>query len=122
MMTISDAKVHVDAWIDSWNSHDLEGILSHYSDDIIFEVQTAIVRWNKSDGRLIGKQQLRNHFALGIQLAPQLRFTLEDVFLSPGGYALLYHRENGNRVIDAVTLNKDGRASRVTAYYKTAQP
>ena len=121
MITNLDAKAHAEAWIEAWNSHDLDRIMSHYADDVIFEVQTAVARWNKADGRLLGREELRKHFALGLQLAPRLHFTLEDVFLSPSGYAILYHRENGNRVIDAVTLDKDGRTSRVTAFYKAAQ-
>jgi hypothetical protein len=46
---------------------------------------------------------------------------LEEVFLAPGGYAILYQRENGNRVIDAVTLDPDGHNSKIVAYYKAAQ-
>jgi hypothetical protein len=121
MTTIPDAKAHAETWIEAWNSHDLDRIMSHYSDDVVFEAQTAVVRWGKPDGRLVGKGALREHFALGLKLAPQLHFALEEVFLAPGGYAILYQRENGNRVIDAVTLDRDGRNSKIVAYYKAAQ-
>ena len=39
-----------------------------------------------------------------------------------GGYVLLYHRENGNRVTDVVELDAAGRAARVRAYYAAEQP
>jgi ketosteroid isomerase-like protein len=119
-MTVN-ANAHVEAWMAAWNSHDLDRIMSHYAEDIVFEAQTAARRWNLPDGRIIGKEMLRQHFALGLELSPKLRFTLEDVFLSPSGYAILYYRENGNRVIDAVTLDGNGRACKVIAYYKSMQ-
>jgi hypothetical protein len=40
---------------------------------------------------------------------------------TPGGYALLYRRENGNRVLDVVELDSEGVASRVRAYYESDQ-
>ena len=79
-------------------------------------------RWNKPDGKLRGIAELRRHFALGLELAPALKFVLEEVFLTPSGYAILYRRDNGNRVIDAVILDDEGRAMSVTAYYASAQP
>jgi len=104
-------------WIDAWNAHDLERILSHYTDDVEFTTQTAVTRWNKSNGKLVGKVELRKHFQKGLELAPALRFELEEIFSAPGGYAVLYKRENGNRVLDAVELNEAGFATKVTAYY-----
>jgi hypothetical protein len=95
--------------------------MEHYADGVIFEAPTVVRRWNKPDGRLVGKDELRKHFASGLQLSPQLSFTVEDIFLSPSGYAILYHRENGNRVVEAATLDKEGLATRVTVYYLGAQ-
>jgi hypothetical protein len=58
---------------------------------------------------------------LGLKLVPTLRFRFHEVFLAPSGYAVFYERENGNRVIDCVTMNEDGQATLVTAYYADAQ-
>jgi hypothetical protein len=120
-MTYDDALAHAKDWIEAWNSHDLERILSHYSKEVVFEVETARARWNKADGKLYGIAELRRHFALGLELAPQLKFQLDQVFLAPSGYAVLYQRENGNRVIDCVTIDDAGHAAKVTAYYASLQ-
>ena len=61
-----------------------------YADDVVFEVSTAVTRWQKPDGNSEEKSELRKHFGLGLQLAPQLRFEIETVFLAPSGYAALY--------------------------------
>jgi hypothetical protein len=70
---------------------------------------------------LRGREELRRHFSRGLELAPDLAFTEEALLLAPNGYALLYRRENGNRVLDAVELDAGGRAARVRAYYEQPQ-
>ena len=120
-MTYEDAETHAKDWIEAWNAHDLERIMSHYSRDVVFEAETVKMRWQKPDGKLFGVVELRKHFALGLELAPQLNFQLEQVFLAPSGYAILYRRENGNRVIDCVTMNDSGQAAKVIAYYAGSQ-
>lgn len=105
------------AWIAAWNRHDLDAVMEHYAEDVVFRAATVVTRWNRDDGTLHGRAALRAHFAKGLALAPGLRFELEDVLLAPGGYAVVYRRENGNRVVDAVELDAGGRAVRVHAYY-----
>ena len=104
-------------WIDAWNGHDLDRIMEHYAADVEFEANTVIRRWQKPDGKLRGLAELRDHFRLGLELAPDLHFEIEDVFSAPSGYALLYRRENGNRVLDVVELDGEGKARRVKAFY-----
>ena len=104
-------------WIDAWNAHELDRIMEHYAVDVEFEANTVVRRWQKPDGILRGIVELREHFRLGLELAPDLRFELEDVFSAPSGYAVLYRRENANRVLDVVELNPEGKAQRVKAFY-----
>jgi ketosteroid isomerase-like protein len=111
----------VEKWIAAWNAHDLDGIMEHYATDVQFEANTVIRRWHRVDGRLQGRDALREHFMLGLELAPDLEFTLRDVLTSPSGYAAVYTRNNGNLVIDAVVLNEQGKAASVVAYYAHKQ-
>lgn len=120
-MRRTEAVGHAERWIDAWNAHDLDRIMSCYAEDVSFEAETVRKRWQKGDGTLHGTEELKKHFVLGLTLAPALRFRLQEVFLAPSGYAVLYERENGNRVIDCVTMNEEGLAARVTAYYVDAQ-
>jgi hypothetical protein len=120
-MTRDEAIKHAEGWVDAWNARDIDRILSHYAEDVVFEAETVQERWQKPDGKLCGIAELKKHFELGLELAPALRFCIEQVFSAPSGYAVLYERENGNRVIDCVTVNEDDRGARVTAYYAGAQ-
>jgi hypothetical protein len=116
-----DIRRHADSWLAAWNAHDLDAIMACYSEDVEFVASTVIQRWGREDGRLQGRSELRRHFELGLQLAPHLTFT-EEAFLScPDGYALLYLRENNNRVLDVVELNANGQAAKVRAFYENLQ-
>jgi hypothetical protein len=114
---LADLRQIAEHWIAAWNAHDLDAIMSHYAADIDFEADTVVRRWNRPDGRLHGIAELREHFRRGLELAPTVHFTLEGVFSTPSGYAVLYRRETGNRVVDAVELDADGKAVRVRAFY-----
>ncbi|HUC61138.1 MAG TPA: nuclear transport factor 2 family protein [Alphaproteobacteria bacterium] len=116
-----DGRALAEQWIAAWNSRDLDRIMEHYAVDVEFEANTVVRRWHKEDGKLVGAAALREHFRLGLELSPGLRFDLEEVFTLPSGYAVLYRRDNGNRVIDVVELDRDGKARRVKAFYASAQ-
>lgn len=107
----------VEEWMEAWNSRDLDRIMEHYATSVEFEANTVVRRWNRPDGRLHGANELREHFRIGLELAPKLHFELEEIFLSPSGYAVLYGRDNGNRVLDVVELNTNQQAVSVRAYY-----
>ena len=92
-----------------------------YAEDVDFVAPTVVSRWNRTDGRLRGTTELRQHFQRGLELAPDLRFSEDALMTTPGGYALLYRRENDNRVLDTVELDETGRAKRVRAYYAQHQ-
>lgn len=116
-----DIRRHADSWLAAWNAHDLDAIMACYSEDVEFVASTVIQRWGRNDGRLQGKTELRHHFELGLELAPDLTFTEEAFLANPVGYALVYLRENDNRVLDVVELNADGLAARVQAFYASPQ-
>jgi hypothetical protein len=116
-----DARQHADRWLAAWNAHDLDGIVGCYSEDVDFVAPTVVSRWDRPDGRLVGRAELRTHFARGLELAPTLSFTEELFLTTPGGFALLYRRENDNRVLDVVDLDPSGLARRVRAYYRAPQ-
>jgi SnoaL-like domain len=116
------ARDHADRWLAAWNERNLDEIIGCYAKDVDFVAPTVVGRWGRADGALRGREELREHFARGLELAPDVHFSEEALLLTPGGYALLYFRENGNRVLDVVELDGEGLASRVRAYYEVDQP
>jgi ketosteroid isomerase-like protein len=105
-------------WIDSWNSHDLERILSHYTDDFELESPLILERMNEPSGRLRGKAAIRPHWQKGLAMPPPLRFELESVLVGANSIAIAYRRVNGPRVVEIITFNEARQAIAGCAHYQ----
>jgi hypothetical protein len=88
MMKI-DPRKFAAAWIDSWNSHNLDRIMAHYSDS--FEITTPMIKaaLNIDTGTLQGKDAARKYWAAALQKVPDLHFELLDVTEGVGSIALI---------------------------------
>ena len=109
---------HADRWLEAWNAHDLDAILDLYAEEIDFASPAVTELGGPKEGRLSGQEELRAHFARGLERAPALAFTEEALLTGTGGYALVYRREDGARVVESVELDKKGRAVRARAFYE----
>jgi hypothetical protein len=105
-------------WIDAWNKRDIDKLMLHYTDDIEFYSPTVVQRWNIPDGRIIGKEKLRQHFLKGFEVAPQLHFELVSVLVEDSSITITYKRETGQLIADYIVLDKNAKAKLVKAYYK----
>jgi ketosteroid isomerase-like protein len=66
-------------WAEHWNSHDLEGLLSHFSDEVLWTSPVAAQIVDGSDGVLRGKAALRAYYAEGLRRTPELHFEVVGV-------------------------------------------
>lgn len=111
---------HADRWLDSWNAHDLDRIVSCYSERVEFVLPVLV--GESQERKIEGREELREHFRHGLELAPNLTVTEESLLLGPSGFAILYRREDGHRAIEAVELDDAGLAARVRVFYERDQP
>ena len=72
----------VKEWEAAWNSHDLDRVLSHYSEDVVFQSPYVVQRLGEPSGEVRGKEALRAYWSSVLQAQPTLHFTLEDMRLS----------------------------------------
>ena len=96
-------------WIDAWNSHDLERILALYSDDSEMTSDKIPLLGLDPTGMLRGKDRLRQYWSKGLQLIPNLHFTLIDVYVSPDSLVVFYENERGAKICEYLRLNADGK-------------
>jgi hypothetical protein len=82
-------------WIDSWNSHDLERILSHYSDD--FEMSSPIIIQiaGEPSGMLKGKKAVGDYWAKALKLIPDLQFELISTLVGVSSITIYYKGARG---------------------------
>lgn len=76
-------------WIASWNSHDIERILSHYGESFDFSSPVLAKVSPASGGKLKGKKAARAYWSKGLAARPDLRF--EPVAVLKGVESLVIH-------------------------------
>jgi hypothetical protein len=104
-------------WVDSWNSHDIERILEHYSESVELTSPVAARLLNDPAGTVRGKTALRSYFARGLEFYPDLRFELIDVAKGLRSVVLYYRNQAGIRVGEFMEFGEDGKVIRVVANY-----
>ena len=104
-------------WIESWNSHDLDRIMEHYTDDVILTSPVAARLLNDPDGTVRGKPALRAYFAKGLAFYPDLKFHLLDTLRGIRSVVLFYENQNDARTAEYMEIGEDGKVTRVVANY-----
>lgn len=104
-------------WITAWNQHDLERILSHYTDDFEMSSPTIIQVVGEPSGSLKGKQAVGAYWAKALQLMPDLHFELLTTLVGVNSITLYYQ---GVRGLSAEVFHFDpaGKVTKAYAHYQ----
>lgn len=105
-MDHQDALEFAREWEAAWNSHDLDRILEHYADDVVFESPYIRHRLGTESGSVEGKDQLRAYWAAGLKRDPRLKFIVVDVRLSVDTVVINYRNHLGNRVAEVLKFRE----------------
>jgi ketosteroid isomerase-like protein len=92
-------------WERAWNAHDLDGLLSHFSDEVVFTSPVAAQILPDCDGVIRGKPALRSYWAEGLRRIPDLRFEVEAVYAGVKTVVISYRNHAGGRVCEALTFD-----------------
>jgi ketosteroid isomerase-like protein len=92
-------------WLDAWNAHDLEAILRHFDDGVVFTSPLAIRIVEGSDGVIRGKDELRSYWSEGLRRNPDLRFEIEDLYLGVNTIVIHYRNHSGGLVNEVLTFD-----------------
>jgi predicted ester cyclase len=116
-MTKDEAWALANHWVEAWNAHDLDLIMTHYEDAIELTSPVAARLLGVSDGKVVGKANLRAYFQRGLEAYPELRFRLEDVLWGLNSVVLYYTNQKGTRTAEFMELSAGGKVARVVANY-----
>jgi ketosteroid isomerase-like protein len=116
-MTETQARALAREWIEAWNAHDLDRILSHYDEDVVLTSPVAVDRLGDPSGTVRGKPALRAYFAMGLATFPQLRFELRDVMWGVSSVVLYYRNQRGTMTGEFMEISPAGAITRVVANY-----
>ena len=117
MLTSEQAETFAEEWIDSWNSHDLNLILSHYSDN--FEMTSPVICQvaNEPSGTLKGKVNVGAYWKKALEKMPNLYFELVSVLVSINSLTLYYKGASGGMVAEVLFFGNDGKIIKGIAHY-----
>jgi len=117
MMTEERAAAFGHEWVETWNRHDLDAILAHYDDDVVFRSPFVAKLAGEPSGTLRGKARLRAYFAEALKKFPDLRFTEGRALAGVSSVTLTYRSVNNLFAAEVMTLNEAGRVVGVDAHY-----
>jgi ketosteroid isomerase-like protein len=117
MISEEHARAFAQEWIDSWNSHDLDRIMSHYADDFQMTSPFIVKLMNDPTGIIKGKENVRAYWAKALKRIPDLHFELIEVLSSVDSITIYYHAVLGKRAAEVLFFNADGKVSRGIAHY-----
>jgi len=115
------AQAFANDWVASWNAHDMERILSHYTDDFEMSSPLIVERLGLPEGKLKGKQAVGEYWQPGLSAKPPLRFELIDVLVGIESITLYYNSVGRRLVAETLYFNSEGKATRGMAQWSAVK-
>jgi ketosteroid isomerase-like protein len=103
----AEAQKFADRWVQDWNSHDVERVLEHFADDVVFTSPIA-QRLMGGDGVVRGKAALREYWAYALTRVTDLHFELLGVYAGVHTLVINYRNQLGGLVCEVLTLDENG--------------
>ncbi len=98
------------AWVSAWNRHDVDGVLAHFHDDVVFTSPVAAELLPGTAGVVQGKAALREYWTTALAAVPGLHFEVLGVYRGQSVLVINYRNERG-RLVNEV-LEFDGELVR----------
>lgn len=117
MISKQKAQELAQEWIEAWNSHDIDQILSHYSNEIVFTSPFIVKLLGDNSGIIQGKANLRSYFIKGLEAYPNLKFELYRVLTGVDSITLYYKTVNEMFAAEVMHIDSEGKIAKVIAHY-----
>jgi len=104
-------------WIEAWNSHDLDRILSHYSDDFTMSSPYIAQIAGVASGTLTGKAAVRAYWATALERMPTLKFELVTTLIGTESITIYYRGVRG-MAAEVFFFGHDHLVTRAVAHYE----
>jgi hypothetical protein len=92
-------------WVQAWNSHDVDAVLAHFVDDVVFTSQVAAQIVPESAGVLRGKPALRAYWSAALARVPDLRFEVLGVYTGIDHVVINYRNHVGGLVCEVLRFD-----------------
>lgn len=107
-MNRAEADEFAQDWLEAWNDRDLDAILAHYSDGIVFHSPRIAKVLDTKAKFITGKPKLREYWTQALDIATDLFFELDDVMVGSDAVTLLYTNHRDQQVAETFLFDEDG--------------
>lgn len=115
-----DGIAFAEMWEQGWNSHELDRIMRHYRDDIVFRSKKAIPIVGR--GEIVGKSALRAYWAAALERQPDLHFSIQDVFEGHKMLVISYTNHRGVLATETLYFDDEGFVFQAAACHRPEKP
>src|SRR5581483_1346746 len=119
MLTDTKVRKFAKEWIEAWNTHDLDAIMSHYAAKVTLTSPMAARLLDKDSGTVVGADALRGYFKKALDVYPELSFELLDVLWGISSVVLYYRNHVGAKTGEFMEFDDEGKVGRVVANYNS---
>jgi ketosteroid isomerase-like protein len=116
-----DAIAFSQRWVQAWNAHDVEAVLRHFHDDVVFTSPVATKLLPETGGVIRGKPALRRYWTLAVDRVPDLRFVVESVYQGIDTVVIAYRNQNDGLVSEVLRFSDNLVIEGHGTYVVTAQ-
>jgi ketosteroid isomerase-like protein len=102
-----DALAFSKQWVNAWNAHDVEAVLGHFHEDVVFTSPVAATVLPETAGIVHGKPALRRYWTQALQRVPDLRFVVEGVYQGIDTVVIMYRNQDDRLVNEVLKFNDD---------------
>jgi len=111
------AQIFADKWVQSWNNKDIEVIMSHYADSVVFSSPFILKAQINDRGSIHGKIELRKYFEKALEKNPDLHFDLKHIMVGIKSITLIYTRKKTMLAAETMILNDEGKIAEGLSHY-----
>jgi hypothetical protein len=94
-------------WVSAWNAHDVEAVLAHFHDDVVFTSPVALELLPETNGVVRGKSALRAYWVTALARIPELEFTIESVYQGINTVVINYRNQAGGLVNEVLRFTDE---------------
>ncbi|MDH6197888.1 ketosteroid isomerase-like protein [Mycobacterium frederiksbergense] len=106
-MPTPDPQAFAEEWVNAWNAHDIEAVLAHFHQDVVFSSPVAARVLPDSGGVVRGKDALRHYWTTALAGMPDLHFQVLDTYRGESVLVIHYRNQRGG-LVNEVLLFDDG--------------
>jgi ketosteroid isomerase-like protein len=104
-------------WIAAWNSYDLNAILRHYAEDVVFHSPRIAVVMGEPVAAVAGKTALARYWTKALSQGKDLKFHLERVYVGSDSLSISYRNHRAQHVVETFIFDGRGTVTQSVANY-----